>query len=335
MSLNKNAAYRYRLIDLYLRQRNRSISEMQRIISDKLFEEFDIESGISERQLLEDIKVMRKSPPEGYGAPILREKGVLSYSDKSFTIHAFPLITKDFEALKDAMTVLKQLADYPHYHELKSVFDKLSGTMSLNKFKEKEVSIQFEVSPLIQGKEFIQPLHDFVKNKKVVNVFYNPYQDSPLTLTLHPYLLKEYNNRWFLIAWSEKFGKTINIALDRIERIEESLTEFIPSAKNFANNYANIVGVTIPNGKTVENIRIKVSKARLPYILTKPIHPSQKLISKEQDEAGILAFSLIPNFEFKAVLMGHGAAIEVLSPEELRQEFSNEISKLFSLYSKK
>lgn len=332
MSLNKNAAYRYRLIDLYLRQRKRSIEELQRLISNKLFEEFDIESGISQRQLLEDIKIMRKSPPEGYGAPILRKQGILSYTDKNFTIHAFPLVDKDLDALKEAMTILKQLADYPHYQELKKIFDKLSGNMSLSTFKEKDTSIQFETSPLVKGKEFIHPLHDFIKNKNVVNVLYNPYHEDALHLILHPYLLKEYNNRWFLIAWSEKYDKIISIAMDRIEHIEKDLTDFIPAPKDFAAQYTHIVGITIPSGKAIDTVRIKVSKQRLPYILTKPLHASQRLVAQEQNGTGILELSLIPNFEFKAILMGHGAAIEVLSPEDLRKELSIEIKATYEQY---
>jgi hypothetical protein len=65
----------HRYLDLYLRGKSYPIKELVLLISDKLYEEFDIENGISERQLLDDISVMRKDSPEGYGAPIIRKKG--------------------------------------------------------------------------------------------------------------------------------------------------------------------------------------------------------------------------------------------------------------------
>ena len=311
-----------------------SIEELVLLISDKLYEEFDIESGISERQLLDDIRVMRKSPPEGYGAPIVRKKGILSYTDKKFTIQSSPLISKDLDALKEVISVLKQLSDIPHYYELKNVYDKLCGTMTFGQFKEKDVHIQFEMTTLTRGKQFIQPLYNFIKKKQTVSILYKPYHEDALIFTLHPYLLKEYNNRWFLIAWSDKFEKVINIAVDRIERIDKSQNTFREQSKKLIPDYAKIVGVTIPEGKVAEKVILKVNPQRLPYLITKPIHSSQILLSQNDDKSGLLELSLIPNFEFKSMILSHGAAVEVISPAYLRKELQKEVLELYRKYQK-
>ena len=83
---------------------------------------------------------------------------------------------------------------------------------------------------------------------------------------------------------------------------------------------------------TTQKIEIKVSALHAPYILTKPLHNSQRLIKTNDDKSILIHLFLIENFEFERQLLGFGDGIEVLKPERLRNRMKYIIQKAFENY---
>jgi predicted DNA-binding transcriptional regulator YafY len=221
MPLNKNASFRYRVINecLHNSARRWTFEDLLEHLSEKLFEEFDIAKGISTRQLAEDIHIMRKLPPTGYDAPIKRRNGYVYYEDPDFSIDQNPLSESDVDALEGALILLKQFKDLPHFDELKSIPYKLQGSVTLQ--SRKKTLIQFETNPLVKGNEWIPILSDYISNKNPVNLTYKSFKaGSEKMEVMHPYLLKEYRNRWFVFGYNENFRRISNYALDRILKVE-------------------------------------------------------------------------------------------------------------------
>jgi predicted DNA-binding transcriptional regulator YafY len=62
-----------------------------------------------------------------------------------------------------------------------------------------------------------------------------------------------------------------------------------------------------------------------------PLHPSQ-IVAKEDGDSVYFALRLIPNPNFIMELCRHGAALEVLSPQSLREEVAARLEQALKLY---
>src|SRR5690606_3891193 len=114
----------------------------------------------------------------------------------------------------------------------------------------------------------------------------------------HPYFLKQYNKRWFLIGQRAEFDTWTTLALDRIISFKKAYDQtFVAIKENHEEYFEDIIGVSKPMDAEVQKVRIKLSKAIWPYIESKPIHPSQKVVQREEEFLTI-ELEIIPNYEF-------------------------------------
>lgn len=335
MPLNKNASFRYRVINECLRNTGRrwTFDDLLEYISEKLFEEFDIEKGISPRQLAEDIHIMRKLPPTGYDAPIKRQNGYVFYEDPSFSIDQNPLTTSDVEVLENALSILKQFKDLPHFEELKRIPFRIQGTVNLQ--SKDRILIQFETNPLVKGTEWIPVLSTKIGNKSPINIVYKPFKaDKELKEVVHPYLLKEYRNRWFLIGHNQKFFGVSNYALDRIVDVQPSYVPYIEAESFDPDHYFdNVIGVSVMQGCQPEKILVKFSSQAAPYILTKPLHKSQKIINETPDYV-IVELEIIANYELESLVLSYGDQAEIISKGRTRDKIGDKIKAMMAIYQK-
>lgn len=159
-----------------------------------------------------------------------------------------------------------------------------------------------------------------------------------------PYLLKEYNRRWYLIAAAEDTGKILNFALDRIDRIV-SLPghRYVEYKGDLNERFDDIVGVTLYDDRPVQTILFWVSDHSKDYVDTKPIHDSQKHYRGEKEaelrrqypmlEGGaFFTIKCIENYELIRELTSFGADLVVLSPEEVRHSVIQRIEEIYQVY---
>ena len=140
--------------------------------------------------------------------------------------------------------------------------------------------------------------------------------DEPFTLTFHPYYLKQYNNRWFVLGLNEELDiPTWNLALDRIESISPTRKEYIPTDIDWNDYFYDIVGVTRFQDKDVEKVVLEFAKEVAPYVETKPIHPSQK--SEWVGDKLRVTIEVIPNYELESLILSFGEKVKVEKPVNL------------------
>jgi len=167
-------------------------------------------------------------------------------------------------------------------------------------------------------------------NKQSIELTYQPFGKQEQVLTLHPYYIKQHNSRWFLLAANEQ-GQIMNVALDRILDIQPSEAKYQPTDIDFSEYFDDVIGVTIPQDCQPEHILLRFAPNRLPYVLSKPLHPSQKAKDKQQ---GLIEITVIPNRELEAQILWFGEDVEVLAPESLRLQIQEKINKMHELYHK-
>lgn len=339
MSTGKNASYRYRLIDQALRNTGRpwSFEDLLNHLCDKLEEEFDVNlngnktKALSERQLAEDIHIMRKDPPQGYGAPIIRKDGLVYYEDPGFSINDNPLNDTDIETLNEVLRLIKSFPSLPQLQELETIIGKVKGTLSQNLGDQ---IIELEHNPNAKGLIHLEGLYPLIKDGREIRVTYKPFNRiEEVEYIIHPFLIKEYNNRWFLLGWKPDTNKYIVLGLDRIITFKETGNSIIKSKqKELTKLRKNIIGVSLTEGAKPVEVKLWVAAAQVPYIITKPLHSTQKLI-EELSDGCIFTFQLVPNFELEQTVLMYGERVKVLEPVEFSERIKTRLKEALELYN--
>jgi predicted DNA-binding transcriptional regulator YafY len=319
MPVNKNALIRFQIIDRCLRDsRDWTLEQIVEEVSDFFIHELGNKKGISKRTIEYDLQFMQAS--EGYHAPIENEKvgnkWIWYYTDRKFSITNSPLDKNDADKLNDALIILKQFEHFPQFEDIEEIILKLQSKMVGTKKKPRTI-IQFESNPLAEGNKHLRGLYQMVARRIVLELLYQPFGKDAYKVIVHPYLLKEYNNRWFLFGKNNENGFIQNFPLDRIISYSASHHEFKEDEGFKPVEYFNeIIGVSIPlNGKAVKIILSFISDQGN-YIKTKPLHHSQKVLKDNKTELQI-ELNVIPNYELKKMLWSFGDAVKIIEPKKL------------------
>jgi predicted DNA-binding transcriptional regulator YafY len=334
MATNKNATIRYQTLNRCFRNPGRKyyIDDLIEACNDSLLDIDPSSTGIKRRQLLDDIKFMRDS--QGFDAPIesLRDgkKAYYRYSDLSFSINNQPLNEKEAGQLKEALLTLSRFKGIPQFEWVDEIKTRLEASFQL---KSREKVIEFEENPFLKGKEHIGILYDAIVNKQILEIQYHPFNKlEPIKIILNPYFLKQYNSRWFLFGRNEEFNTISNLPLDRIIEINETQMHFTDSDTwDFEEFFEDVVGVTVKQNIEPEKIILKISKQLWPYIESKPIHGSQK-VKVKNDENVIIELTLQINYELTSVIFAFGEDVKVVAPEELKSIIKNKAEALLKNY---
>lgn len=322
MSVTKNAPLRYRLIDECLcRTRVRWTAEkLLETVSEK-FEEFTGKT-VSKSQLNQDIRAMKEGGTSGYDAPIEfdRATGRYCYTEEGFTIRNSPILLADTEVLRQALAVLQQFQGLGLSEQLDELVGRVEKQVSLQGRPVQASALQFEQVPDYAGAAQLRPLHQAIQQKHVLELAYQPFGvQEPQALTVHPYLLKEFNHRWFLLAYSEKEQRLQIYALDRIRQATATPAFYQAEHRpNLEDYFQHVIGPSVPPDGQVQEVLLRFAKSRAPYVLTKPLHVSQQVV-QEGENCLDLSLRVIPNRELVSLLLGFGADLTVLSPPALRE----------------
>jgi predicted DNA-binding transcriptional regulator YafY len=341
MSLNKLALVRYKVIDSCLQNRRRkwTLENLVTACSEALYEYEGIKKGVSTRTVQLDIQNMR-SEKLGYNAPIIVvDKCYYTYQDKDYSITNIPLTQQDLSTLDEVVQVLKQFKGFSYFQELTGMVNKLEDKIHRQQHKGRSY-INFEKNDLLKGLEYIDPLHKAIMNQMVLEVSYQSFKARAAgRITFHPYLLKEYRNRWFALGVNTggkgKTPQLLNLALDRILQISE-----LPAETYCENNildvdtyYDDAIGVTKNLGEKPCQVVLKIVHAHAPYVLTKPIHSSQQVLRPENDGL-VISINVILNFELERELLGFGEVITVLGPRILVKRMKQRSAAMYWKYHK-
>lgn len=319
MPVNRNALIRYKTIDTCLRNKYRqwTLEDLIDACSDALYEYEGIDKGISKRTVQMDIQMMR-SEKLGYNAPIVvYDNKYYKYENEDYSITNTPLSEQDLKTMSEAVEVLRQFKGFSYFSGMGDIVSRLEDHVTSAKQKTIPV-IDFEKNESLKGLDYLDIIYHAIVNKQVLSMKYRSFKArSANTFMFHPYLLKEYRNRWFIFG--RRRGNLINLALDRIQHIE------IAEKERFIENdlfdpqtfFDDLVGVTKNVGMKAETVRFWVNKENAPYVQTKPFHKSQQLIETSEDGSMIFEIKVVINQELQREFFGYVDTIKILSPQSL------------------
>ena len=248
------------------------------------------------------------------------------YEDLNFSIRQLPLTEEELAALKDTVLMLSRIEGLPQFEWMEELLTKVEVEMHQTEHSTNVVS--FDANQYVTGLKYLEPLFNYIVSRQAIEVDYQPFDKPEIHWTLSPYHIKQYNNRWFLLAANEQ-GQIMNVALDRILDIQPSEAKYQPTDIDFSEYFDDVIGVTIPQDCQPEHILLRFAPHRLPYVLSKPLHPSQKTKDKKH---GLIEITVIPNRELESLIFSFGNDVEVLQPETLREQIAEKIAKMHNLY---
>lgn len=335
MSTNKNAAIRYLAIDKCLRNPGRKyfIEDLVNACNDALLKYNENSKGIEKRSIFDDMKFMESN--QGWAADVERNKDgrkvFYRYTDTNFSINNHLLNESDENQLKEALLTLSHFKGMPQFEWIDEMVIRLESAFTLKGGSCK--IIEFEQNQYLKGLEFFSELFNAILYKKTLCLQYKGFkQDKALEITFHPYYLKQYNNRWFLFGRTDGRNNITNMAIDRIQQLKEFKSDFIENDLiNFDEYFEDMIGVSESIGRKPEKIKLQIGKELWPYIESKPLHGSQKLVKKTKDYT-IISLMIHINYEMKSLLFSLGENLKVIEPASLKIEIKEKAKQLIKNY---
>ena len=328
MPVTKNAFLRYKILDRCFSGSVRySIDELLDFVNDEL----DAQGlyGISLRQLRDDIKNMRSI----YDAPIdarpnWGRKCYYAYSDEDYSIFKSGISDQDYNVLK---STLEMLAKYKVSNVwLEDIITNLECRFDIVPNTEKLVF--FDENRNLKGLEFLGDIIKHTVAHEAIDVVYRSYHGREKKHCFHPYCVKQYNGRWFVLGYESVHGRVSNFALDRIRGVKKSDTAFVDNVFfDIEEYFKDIIGVTQPDERSSEilEVRLKFDAERFPYVVSKPLHHSQIVVDEQER---IIEIRVKKNKELKQKIFSYMPQVEVLSPLSLRKEIVADIKENLRRY---
>jgi predicted DNA-binding transcriptional regulator YafY len=299
-----------------------------------IYEFAGIEDGVKKRQVFDDITFMESE--QGWSIPLERikenRKVFYRYSDKSFSIKNQGINQAEAEQLKETLTILTRFKGMPQFEWIEEMQIRLEDTFKLK--GNIQYAVGFEQNPFLKGLNHFTAIFNAIQNEVTLKIKYQGYKQSkPMQVILHPWYLKQYNNRWFLFGFNDEFKSITNFALDRIIEFEDAKTNYQKNNEvNFDEYFDDVIGVTLKSDAPIEKLIIKINKEIWPYIESKPLHGSQKIKVKTEKDV-IIELSVQINHELMALLFSYMDAIEINAPESLRERLKSLSETIYKKYN--
>jgi predicted DNA-binding transcriptional regulator YafY len=333
MPQSKLAFLRYLLIDRMIADKKKKYPTKQ-----ELLEACSEEFGVNSISTIEkDLFAMRME----FDAPIeyhATHRGYY-YSVPDYRLMAVNLSEEQLLALQFVEAYLEEFKYLPIFNKFSDAVDKvLDGLQITRTFKEKGETlhryIQIDRSQYIKGSDNLSQIISYITEKEVISIEYQKFgANQSKKYTIHPYLVKEYKDLWYLMGWVVEYQEVRTFAVDRI--IQTSILEdidFISSDKikfDAESYYKYCIGVTISG--TPQKIILSFTAQMGNYLKITPLHPTQEVLIDNEKELQISLY-LIDNQEFRNIILSYGASVKVITPSPLKEFIKEEFKKGLERY---
>ena len=212
------------------------------------------------------------------------------------------------------------------------LLESLSLNNLLNEAKDMKDRILIEKIP--SSRRWLPVIVDAMRDDKAVEMTYQSFTRSePHTFVAHPWCLKLFRQRWYVLARCEDYNHPRIYSLDRIHEIHPVDKKLeIPRRFSGEEFFADYFGVIVNETDKVQTVDVRVDAGQAKYFESLPLHASQAKISEDENYV-VFRYHVAPSFDFKQELLSRGSAVEVLAPEDFRAEMKAEIAKMASRYA--
>ncbi|MCR4844212.1 MAG: WYL domain-containing protein [Bacteroidales bacterium] len=210
--------------------------------------------------------------------------------------------------------------------------DYLINTFTVNSLLtlgKERLSGRVAVEDVPSGQKWLTVAMQAMLDNAVLRIEYRKYLSRETDArTIRPYAVKEFEKRWYLVAWSEEAGQLRTYALDRIKALERTGGSFkMPRDFDVDELFRDSYGIYLPEGETPVLVKLRATERESAYLQDLPLHPSQVSIGPN-----LFALRVIPNPNFLMELCKRADRLEVLEPAELREAVRQALNNAIQLY---
>ena len=184
-----------------------------------------------------------------------------------------------------------------------------------------------------KGTENLYGLIHAIKNKLQIRFDYEKYWDETITNRLvEPYCLKEFKNRWYLIAKDVKNDYPKTFALDRMSGLEITKVKFNVLASFDMNKlFKHSYGIITPQDQKIEEVVLSFEPEQGKYIKSLPLHETQEIVVDNEEELRI-KLKLYLTHDFEMELLSYADNVKVLQPVSLAGKMKTALESAFKKY---
>ena len=328
----KNFSLRIKILDGLLRKKDGvSMKDMLRVINDRL-EDKGIPVVMSRDTILNDITELSNE----FHVKILRRRAqydnrviLYRYADVSFSIYNSPLSFKELKEMRGALAILSRFEGMPQYKWINELCARFDIAFENNGYP----VVQFEDSFSDTSQRHFTDLYHAIVDKVPLIVTYQRFGYQEREHVIHPYFLKQFRNRWYLIARSSKHLDSIfPMSLERIKKFRYAVgTKYIPIGIDVDEYYSNVYGICRNEGTKAIDIKFYANSIEVPYIITSPIHHSQRVVACN-DGGAIFLIHVIPNYELMQKFLSYGDNVVIITDCEMKWNIIDIIEKSMKKY---
>jgi len=296
----------------------------------KIYEELG--EPVSKETLRADIRNMESI----YNVEFVESKkmeGIYTYKDRKFS--AIGLNASELSKINEVLSVLLKFKGLKQFEWIDETVAAIRGKLNLRTNQENKEIISFDTNEYYTGANHVTDLFNAIDKRSILKIQYQDFKSpNPYELEIHPYYLKQFNARWFLLGNNpDRKEYPYILALDRIlpNGIKITSNKFHDPKIDWKEYFSDIIGVTKNPGKPVKVSLLITDKLQADYIKTKPLHESQTPM-RAAGSGYETSIKVIPNFELEKLLLSFGEKIKVLSPPELQEKMKNHAEALKALY---
>lgn len=331
MPQNKNFQHRITILDECFASRTGAytLDSLMKVVEDKL------EVSVSRKTIQNDIKYIRETIENNQSSkidfseyPVFipkifdGKKTIFKYSDENFALGNQLLSKSDQAQLEETLAILSRYRNREDFYWLDELFPRIEASFNLV-HEDYSGLISYQSNRDYSGQSWVGKLYNQLVRQKILIIEYKGFKDEKSYLRkVHPYHLKQYNDRWFLFGLeeSEKYTGITNLALDRIIEVTETIDEVKPNTTDWGDFFDEMIGVSRPKDAEPFEIKLKFSVQRIPYVITKPIHGASQKLDITDPEKRTVILNLFPNNELYQTLLSFGSDVEVVSPEIVKEK---------------
>ena len=327
MPANKYALLRYRIIDRCLTNPGKPFptkEELRQACEEALYGSDGEHISISTVE--KDLWAMRNEADLGYYAPIEyhRDERGYHYTEEGYSINDVQLNDDDLDAIRFATNTLIQFRDLPIFQQFDQALGKIADRLAVSPNLDTEgvdKYIQFESTPHASGSEHLAPLLQAIRERHGIRLGYTKFRadaDTVSHYTLHPYLLKEYRNRWYLLGWDADKKHIRTFGCDRIVTLEvlDDVRFQVESSFKASDYFAHALGITVLGDAEPEDVKFECDTVLAKYLTTQPLHHSQSI--DEEANRHVVSLRVMPTFELLQWLQAHASEITILQPDHIK-----------------
>lgn len=336
MPTNKDQLLRYQILNDCFKNTSRlyDINALVECCQKVMYETYG--KSVSKRSVQNDIHLLQFSPYNVEFDEDLLKQHYYRYADTSFNLEVVTSLSKrEKTALHDTVELLRPLCNYPDTATplMQWMFMSLQRLEAGKPLAEKSPCVSFENNASLAGMGNFNILLEYIMNRQPVVLRYRSFHSNTAKdIKVHPYYLKQYNARWYLIAMPDGYDNIASYPLDRILTVTIWKTKYQPCEVNLEDFYADTIGITVESGAKAERVVLRIDANRYPYVETKPFSEKQKIVKRDKETITV-SFPMRVNKELVSKLLSFGCDIEVVEPHSLRKELARQIAKLNNKYS--